>query len=91
MPEITRTTTRALCCECGNLRTVAAGYNPPLDDNRTCEERFGDHRGWRFTCTLKCSVCMTKTRHAILRDGSEYRDYAEEWDYEQARRAGGQR
>jgi hypothetical protein len=35
MQEITRV--RALCCECGNLRTVAANYSPPWDANRTGE------------------------------------------------------
>jgi hypothetical protein len=91
MKKVTRPPTRALCCECGNLRTVGADYWPPKDGNRTREEGFGDHRGWRWTGTLKCSVCMIKTRHALLRDGSEYRDSAEKWDYEQARRVGGQR
>lgn len=35
MEKVTRL--RALCCECGNLRTVAASYRGPWDDNRTSE------------------------------------------------------
>ena len=69
---------RALCCECGNLRTVAANFNPLLDANRTCDDG-DDQRGWRMTCTLKCPVCKTKTRHALLRaaDKKQHRDFAE--------------
>jgi hypothetical protein len=74
MSETTRI--RALCCECGNLRTVAANYNPPRDANRTgeCEP---DKGGWRVTGTLKCWICATNTRHALLRDHDDYRDFAE--------------
>jgi hypothetical protein len=75
MRESTRV--RALCCECGNLRTVAASYKPPRDANNTDEADI-HQRGWRCTATLKCSICMTKTRHALLRDDDpEYRDFAE--------------
>jgi hypothetical protein len=72
---------RALCCECGNLRTVAANYNPPRDANRTME--WVDPRGWRMTGTLKCPICATRTRHALLRDTDEpqLRDYAELRDH----------
>jgi hypothetical protein len=75
MEEITHV--RALCCECGNLRTVSAKYRPRNDDNRSgeCDD---DPRGWRVTGTFKCSVCGTATRHAQLRDAcGEYRDHAE--------------
>jgi hypothetical protein len=69
---------RALCCECGNLRTASAGYGCRNDDNRT----FDDNRhplAWRCTGTLKCSACKTATRHAVLRDSCEprFRDIAE--------------
>jgi hypothetical protein len=74
MSETTRI--RALCCECGNLRTVATNYNPPCDANRI-DECEPNERGWRLTCTLKCSICATKTRHALLRDYDDYRDFAE--------------
>ena len=75
---------RALCCECGNLRTVSGNYSLPHDANRTHESDPGDHRGWRVTGTLKCAVCVTKTRHALLRDDDkpEHRDYAELRDRE---------
>jgi hypothetical protein len=68
---------RALCCECANLRTVSGNYSLPNDGNLTYEYDYGDHPGWRLTGTLKCSICRTKTRHAILRDHDEYRDFAE--------------
>jgi hypothetical protein len=74
---------RALCCECGNLRTVSANYEPPRDANNTDEADI-HQRGWRCTATLKCSVCKTKTRHALLRDGEEpdHRDFAELEEHE---------
>src|ERR1700761_3185938 len=70
---------RALCCECGNLRTVSSSYRrydaaQSRDDDR-------HPQGWRMTCTLKCSACKTRfATHALLRDDAEpeYRDYAEE-------------
>jgi hypothetical protein len=74
MQEITRV--RALCCECGNLRTVSANYGPPRDGNHSVEG-CADPRGWRVTGTLKCSICKVKTRHALLRDGDKRRDSAE--------------
>jgi hypothetical protein len=43
MQEITRV--RALCCQCGNLRTVSAKYSPRNDDNRS-GECDGDPRSW---------------------------------------------
>lgn len=80
MQEITRL--RALCAECGNLRTVAANYNAPHDVNRTDETSDGQ-RGWRCTATLKCSVCGAKTCHALLRsDDDPFRDVAELREHE---------
>jgi DNA-binding transcriptional regulator GbsR (MarR family) len=55
---------------------VSANYKAPRDYNRAGELDLHE-RGWRVTGTLKCSVCKTKTRHAILRDHDEYRDFAE--------------
>jgi hypothetical protein len=83
MQEITRV--RALCCECGNLRTVSANHRSRNDDNRSgeCDD---DARGWRVTGTLKCSVCGGKTRHALLRDDdTEFRDIAELGKHERQR------
>jgi hypothetical protein len=69
--------TRALCCQCGNLRYASANYHK-YDDNLT----FDDNRhplGWRCTQTRKCSICRAPTRHAVLRDDCEprFRDIAE--------------
>jgi hypothetical protein len=67
---------RALCCECGNLRTVSTRFSFPRDENKTYDD--GCHPGgWRATGTLKCPVCKQKTRHARLREPSEFRDIAE--------------
>jgi hypothetical protein len=47
---------RALCCQRGNLRTVAARYRPWPDINRSMDGN--EHPdGWRCTLTLKCAVC----------------------------------
>jgi hypothetical protein len=75
---------RALCCECANLRTVSANYSLPHDANRSYERDPDNKRGWRVTGTLKCSVCKTQTRHALLRDGEEpdARDFAELREHE---------
>jgi hypothetical protein len=75
---------RALCCECGNLRTVSVNYSLPHDVNRSYERDPFDKRGWRVTGTLKCCVCKTKTRHALLRDNDkpEHRDIAERLEHE---------
>jgi hypothetical protein len=75
---------RALCCECANLRTVSANYSLPHDANRSYERDPDDKRGWRVTGTLKCAVCVTKTRHALLRDDDkpEHRDFAELEEHE---------
>jgi len=73
-------TVRALCCECGNLRTVSNKY-------RRCDGNYSsdagvDPRGWHMTGTLKCSACKSATTHAILRDDCpENRDFAELREY----------
>jgi hypothetical protein len=66
---------RALCCVCGQLRTVSEKYTR-LDDNLAYDDQR-DPRHWRMTVTLKCSHCSGPARHALLRDGSPYRDAAE--------------
>jgi hypothetical protein len=69
----------ALCCECGNLRTVSAAYCFRRGDPNRSTDGFGDHpRGWRYTGTLLCSTCGRRTRHAVLRS-DQYRDSAETW------------
>lgn len=55
----------ALCCECGNLRTVGRNYYTPRDEN-SGGGLFSDPRGWFDTGTLKCSNCRRSTRHALL-------------------------
>ena len=77
MSNTTPERVRALCCECGNIRTVAAHYSGPRDGNRAIECDPHHREGWRLTATLKCSACKAKTRHALLRDGDDSRDYAE--------------
>ncbi len=68
---------QALCCECGQLRTVKSNYSfGDKDDNRSWDTL--DHpQGWRVTGTLKCSECGARTRHALLRENNDYRDSAE--------------
>src|SRR5262245_44264086 len=63
MSRLRRTTVPALCCECGNQRTVSASYRR-YDANHSYD--VGDPRGWRATVTLKCDPCQQPTRHALL-------------------------
>ena len=83
MSDNTPATVRALCCECGNLRTVSASHRR-RDENYAAE--FSDHRrGWRMTTTLKCPVCEQPTRHAVLRDDTpETRDSVERDEHDAA-------
>lgn len=82
---------RALCCDCGQVRTFKRGYYP-----RRFVGDFGSgflmsHEGRRLfpfaqpwdRCVgdLKCRPCGAVTRHAILRDGDEFADFAEEKNY----------
>jgi hypothetical protein len=82
MAAIISPANRALCCECGNLRTVAASFRR-RDDNYTCDDNRHPE-GWRVTLTLRCAICKSPTRHAALRDycydgrpDDEFRDIAE--------------
>ena len=50
---------RALCCECGEVRTVSRNHYP-----RTA----GIDLDWDGVGNLKCSHCGVVTRHAFLRD-----------------------
>lgn len=67
---------RALCCKCGQLRSVSSVF-VRRDDNLTYDDTEAKH-GWRMTVTLKCSHCGRLTRHARLRDGDPYRDSMEQ-------------
>lgn len=69
---------RALCCVCGQLRTVSSTFSRQ-DGNHTRELERGS--AWRFTDTLKCDHCGALTRHALLRDGDPHADFAEQRMY----------
>lgn len=84
MQEITRV--RALCCKCGNLRTVSTRYAYRVElgyDERSWDDG-DDARGWRMTQPLRCSACKATTIHAVLldaaapdiRDGAETRQWS---------------
>lgn len=78
--EQTEPRVNALCCTCGNLRTVSrnhcGAYNDPNNSNLLPVR----DKGWRSTKTLKCSACGEQTRHAILRPSDcSYRDGDEKW------------
>ncbi|BBZ60144.1 zinc finger domain-containing protein [Mycolicibacterium monacense] len=65
-------TQRALCCECGHLRSYRQARN-------TLGDGFSDTTRWhRMTGELGCQSCGRVTRHALLRTGPR-RDTAEEW------------
>lgn len=57
---------QALCCDCGNVRTVSGNYHRSNDPNYGYGEQ-ARAKGWRHTQTLKCDVCQERTRHAMLR------------------------
>lgn len=55
----------ALCCVCGNLRTVSSDYSRWQDPNHASSAE-GTAQGWRRTQSLKCNECGEPTRHALL-------------------------
>ncbi|WP_390176165.1 DUF6315 family protein [Mycolicibacterium vaccae] len=65
----------ALCCVCGNQRTVSSDYSRYQDPNHSSSVE-GKAKGWRKTETLKCDACGARTRHALLNNG-HYRDWDE--------------
>ncbi|WP_432678081.1 DUF6315 family protein [Rhodococcus pyridinivorans] len=68
----------ALCCECGNQRTVKNGGPRNYSAPGFVGEPWRDDDFNRFICTIKCSVCNTKTTHAMLRrEDDPSRDVAE--------------
>jgi hypothetical protein len=69
---------RALCCECGNLRTVSSRHAGACGDPDRSSDDGLHPLGWRMTITLNCGHCGRLTRHAKLRDGDPYRDSMEE-------------
>lgn len=76
--RLPRPDVKALCCDCGQLRTVSANYHFGNDQNRS-DGYFYDSRGWSHTGTLKCVECGRPTRHALLRgEDDKYRDHDED-------------
>lgn len=61
-PTTERDRNRALCCECGELRSVAQGYRGTGPDSAA----GGTAGPW---CTgLRCGNCGVTTRHALIVD-----------------------
>lgn len=89
--------TRALCCECGTVRTCAAGYHgrnssgPGANSQEHVDKLrakglrgFGPEPFHRSLGDMKCAgACGTITRHALLCDHSkdEARNHHELADY----------
>lgn len=83
----------ALCCTCGNVRTVSTGYSAGHTQLSACESLpaatladcwsrgyYLEHEpGWRCLTLLKCDHCGERTRHALIRD-DEHRNFAEQED-----------
>lgn len=84
----------ALCCLCGNVRTVSTGYYAGTSRVSQAEAVWSEERlaeiqsrghlleqevGWRCLTILKCDNCGERTRHARIRD-DEGRNMAEETD-----------
>lgn len=71
-------TDQALCCECGQLRTVSSKYYFGHRDENRSWGGFDHPQGWRVTGTLKCTQCGQRTRHALIRAlDSRFDDYDE--------------
>lgn len=80
--------TKALCCECGQVRTVSESANlrGKIGDGPgplaiAAGAQYGEEAGaWRMIGLLKCSHCGALQRHAIIRQ-DEHRNYAEDLDH----------
>lgn len=68
----------ALCCVCGNLRTVSSDFSRYQGPDNAHSPQ-GMAEGWRKTESLKCDACGERTRHALLQpaDG-RFRDRDEQ-------------
>jgi hypothetical protein len=68
----------ALCCVCGERRTVSSDHARREDPNYSYDSINSHPSGWRSTQTLKCGECGEHTRHAVLTtlrdDRWRYRD-----------------
>ncbi|MDO0977189.1 zinc finger domain-containing protein [Mycolicibacterium frederiksbergense] len=70
--------TNALCCVCGNLRTVSSDFSRYQDPNNANSSR-GKTEGWRKTESLKCDACGERTRHALLHPAdARFKDWDEQ-------------
>jgi hypothetical protein len=78
--------TRAVCCQCGNPRTVSVHWHRrthrrarDLRDDMDGIRRYpGADKYWRFFCRAKCPHCAKITPpQAILRDHNPHWDVAE--------------
>lgn len=77
--EPASTSLQALCCECGNMRTVSSNFSfSRADANHSSDAQLDDPRGWRCTGTLNCDRCGQPTRHALLRERNGHEDYLED-------------
>ena len=69
----------ALCCECGNRRTVSTSHYTSCADPNSNYNEANRAKGWKTTRTLKCDECGAGTRHAILEvEGHIGRDWLEQ-------------
>lgn len=69
----------ALCCICGNHRTVSSNHYTSCKDPNSNYNEGNRAKGWKTTRTLKCDECGNGTRHAIIEDdGGVGRDRLEE-------------
>lgn len=70
-------TVRALCCVCGNLRTVSSNYRR----GHVGDAQWSIYGFNRALLDLKCSNCDDVTQHAYLRDAHPHcRDIAEDYE-----------
>lgn len=76
--------TTALCCQCGQIRTVSSGYYGRRRTDPFAEFNTSDSS--RSVVTLRCEHCRAQVSHAVLRVDPE-RDYAEESERQIAREA----
>jgi hypothetical protein len=64
-PQYVAPQVSALCCVCGNRRTVSDDYSRRQDPNHSSSE-LGKAEGWRSTQSLTCDHCGERTRHAVM-------------------------
>lgn len=75
-PPRTVTRVKALCCTCGEQRTVSDVYRRSNDPNYH-HGPDGTAAGWRLTQSLQCVNCGERTRHAVLQPEDRPNNYDE--------------